>query len=573
MTDAKPDPKNIVLCADGTGNRGGETPDTNVYRMYQAVDLHLPPGQPQQITFYDNGVGTHTNKYWRALTGALGFGFRRNIKDLYEFLARNYEPGDSIYLFGFSRGAATVRALAGMLQNCGLIDKSGADCQLNGEFNYDVFVAMIDVAFDHYRQGTGEYFKQNTLVHEHVRVRFVGVWDTVSALGFPYHRLEGSRFEEILERPLLVWLARASDRLSNYIPWFAHDFYEYTANKTIDHVYHAIAIDDERKSFQPRVWNELTDNEDDSCQITQVWFTGMHSDVGGSYNLPGLAYETMHWMMLRAQHHGLKFSGDALEAAKDGANAHGKIHDSRDGLAGVYRYAPRYIDQLCKMQNSEIRKLKGEIQVHRSVLDRMRRPTDRYAPGYLPQKFAVVDSPLQPLAPGTPGSGELSDLHAKSANLKIIECSQASTWEEDQKKLNATVQARRRLYRVFADSFLLLGLFALYLWNSDQCDLASFAVIINPELPLWNLGISPENPMYQSVMGQLSEVLKYFLPAMLEPFGEEIVIKRPTILIPVVLFYYGLSRINRHWRNRTLSYSVEMREKILKCYRSSKPIN
>jgi uncharacterized protein (DUF2235 family) len=108
--------KNIILCADGTGNRGGETPDTNVYRMYHAVDLHKPERGQTQITFYDNGVGTSTNKYIRAVSGALGFDFGQNVRDLYEFLARNYNAGDIVYLFGFSRGAATVRAFGGYCQ-------------------------------------------------------------------------------------------------------------------------------------------------------------------------------------------------------------------------------------------------------------------------------------------------------------------------------------------------------------------------------------------------------------------------------------------------------------------------
>ncbi|MCB9504488.1 MAG: DUF2235 domain-containing protein, partial [Deferribacteres bacterium] len=111
--------KNIILCADGTGNKGGYSPDSNVYKMYKSVEIH-DEGNPQ-IKFYDNGVGTGDNKIWRALSGAFGFGFKRNVCDLYAFLARNYEPGDRIYLFGFSRGAATIRAFSGFLHACGLM--------------------------------------------------------------------------------------------------------------------------------------------------------------------------------------------------------------------------------------------------------------------------------------------------------------------------------------------------------------------------------------------------------------------------------------------------------------------
>ena len=112
--------KNIVLCSDGTGNKGGYTPDSNVYKIYKTIDIHNKG--KQQITFYDNGIGTETNKYVRAATGALGIGFKKNVCDLYTFLARNYEKGDDVYFFGFSRGASTVRACVGFIAACGLVD-------------------------------------------------------------------------------------------------------------------------------------------------------------------------------------------------------------------------------------------------------------------------------------------------------------------------------------------------------------------------------------------------------------------------------------------------------------------
>ena len=119
--------KNIVLCSDGTGNKGGSGNDTNVYKLYQAVDIH--DSKQPQVTFYENGVGTNVdgealkqNKFWRALSGAFGFGFEQHVRDLYEYLAMNYQPGDRIYLCGFSRGASIVRAFAGMLHSCGLLN-------------------------------------------------------------------------------------------------------------------------------------------------------------------------------------------------------------------------------------------------------------------------------------------------------------------------------------------------------------------------------------------------------------------------------------------------------------------
>ena len=118
--------RNIILCADGTGNKGGYTPDSNVFKTYNAVDIKANPNS--QITFYDNGVGTSANKYLKSLSGALGFGFQQNVRDLYIFLSKNYRgtenesDKDKVYIFGFSRGAATVRAFNGFVHDCGLIE-------------------------------------------------------------------------------------------------------------------------------------------------------------------------------------------------------------------------------------------------------------------------------------------------------------------------------------------------------------------------------------------------------------------------------------------------------------------
>ena len=113
--------KNIVLCSDGTGNTAIKARGTNVFKLYEAVDIQghkydqtLKP----QVAFYDDGVGTSRLTPLKLIGGAFGFGFRKNVKDLYTELAHVYEPGDHIYLFGFSRGAYTVRALSGMIEYC-----------------------------------------------------------------------------------------------------------------------------------------------------------------------------------------------------------------------------------------------------------------------------------------------------------------------------------------------------------------------------------------------------------------------------------------------------------------------
>jgi len=115
--------KTIVLLADGTGNSAAKLFKTNVWRVYQALDLADPPapGEPRQIAYYHNGVGTSVFKPLALLGGVFGVGLKRNVIDMYRFVCRNYEPDDRIFLFGFSRGAFTVRILASLLLREGIL--------------------------------------------------------------------------------------------------------------------------------------------------------------------------------------------------------------------------------------------------------------------------------------------------------------------------------------------------------------------------------------------------------------------------------------------------------------------
>ena len=112
--------KNIVLLSDGTGNSAKAVNKTNVWRLYKALDLT----EPAQVAFYDDGVGTSAFKPLKMLGGAFGLGLSLNVCNLYEFLCQNYEPGARIYLFGFSRGAFTVRLLTDFIIKCGILDRS-----------------------------------------------------------------------------------------------------------------------------------------------------------------------------------------------------------------------------------------------------------------------------------------------------------------------------------------------------------------------------------------------------------------------------------------------------------------
>src|SRR5210317_282795 len=168
--------KNIVIFSDGTGQEGGEGHNTNIYKIFNMLEDRTP----RQITFYDRGLGTG----WRKFSGnTMGAGISQNIKECYQFIFENYEsgkhgePNDQVYLFGFSRGAATVRSLSGFIHEFGILPKSRPE--------------LIDQAWDIYKIGNDAKRKKKTddfLLQHHnmwLRIKFLGVFDTVAALGVP----------------------------------------------------------------------------------------------------------------------------------------------------------------------------------------------------------------------------------------------------------------------------------------------------------------------------------------------------------------------------------------------------
>jgi len=422
--------KNIVLCADGTGHRGGYGRDTNVYKTYKAVDINSPG--VDQYTFYDQGVGTDKsdtskNKYRTALSGAFGFGFRSNVLHLYHFLARSYNPGDAIFLFGFSRGAATVRAFAGFINACGLVDRNHSSVQTNGAFDGDKFQELVEQAFECYQNNKNkaaqQKFKDQYAVKESIhapngdlKIKFVGVWDTVSALGF------SQDFSLLLK-----WIFSTAEKISNMIPWLAHDFYDYELNNSIENAYHALSIDDERTTFHPLVWNE----KNFTGHVEQVWFVGVHSNVGGGYPRTGLSDIALQWMQSKAQAHGLVLYQDQLTAIQDSANIYDKLYDSRDGVAIYYRYGPRNLIKLCD------NKLKGNIAIHLSAYKKIKELSDGYAPDSIPSSFDLVD-----IDPANPAAATV---------IRKVNAEQPAKWAALTSDMDEVIKKRKNLYRVFVE--------------------------------------------------------------------------------------------------------------------------
>jgi uncharacterized protein (DUF2235 family) len=274
-------PKRIFVCSDGTWNvpdpTDGSKP-TNVAKINRAI---LPVGWAgvQQLVFYDEGIGSQGFVDW-LVPGHTGIGLWRKALNGYRFIAENWAPGDEVYLFGFSRGAYTVRCLAGFLGAAGLLEES------------DWMGAWR--AFER-----GEWREPK----RPLPIKLVGVWDTVDALGLPIPVLRQ------LTRPRLRF------RDGELGPHVANGF-------------QALAIDEIRSAFVPMLW---TNDPAPGQRIEQVWFPGVHADCGGGYAEDGLADVALHWMIRRAEECGLSFDCD-YERREIHANPGQALHQERKGL-------------------------------------------------------------------------------------------------------------------------------------------------------------------------------------------------------------------------------------------------
>lgn len=307
--------KRLVVCLDGTWNApdNGDAP-TNVVKIMRAVRpsaTDAQGGTVNQVVFYDPGVGTG-GPIDKFTGGALGLGLDVNVRDGYRFLANNYEPGDEIYLFGFSRGAFTARSLAGFIGRVGLASKAR--------------LGTLKVLWDYYRAckpgqpAPPEPAKVTEALqfgHRDVRIRCVGVWDTVGALGVPGEALKGFNRKQF-------------------------QFHDVTLGQKIDVALHAVAIDEKRGPFAPTLWEPHSQGLGPGQVVEQVWFAGVHSNVGGSYADSGLSDLALEWMIRRvAATTELAFDpAFVAEQVSRTANIRGKLYESRTKLYTVSKMAP-----------------------------------------------------------------------------------------------------------------------------------------------------------------------------------------------------------------------------------------
>ena len=317
-------PKRIVICADGTWNRPEEDLSkdfpTNVLRMARAIKPVGSGKLPQQV-FYDWGVGSYHD---RAIGGATGRGLHKNILDDYRYLVQNYAPGDEIFLFGFSRGAYTVRSLCGLINNCGILKRPDA--------------RLIQAAFEHYKKPGDLYAPRGKKsvafrkAHSHPSrdVKFVGAWDTVGAMGIPFS-----------------FLGLLDDK---------DEFYDTKIGSNVRIARHALAIDELRADFEPTVWIPR-----ENLDLKQVWFAGAHSNVGGSYPPDSggwlLSDIALEWMMREAASAGLTLEPHLKQRLRPKATA--TLHESRRSYYRIKKKAFRPIDHG-----------NGKIIIHQSVKER-----------------------------------------------------------------------------------------------------------------------------------------------------------------------------------------------------------
>lgn len=365
-------PKNIVICCDGTGNEFGDN-NSNVVKLYSTLVVD----GDRQVGYYHPGVGTmgaptahnKISSAWSVVMGlAFGAGLLANVGDAYRYLMNVYEGGDQIYLFGFSRGAYTARALAGVLHMFGLLQPG----------NEGLIPYIIRIYARRTRRAAGmthtfevaEGFKA-TFCRD-CPLHFVGLWDTVSSVGW-------------------IW-----DPLR--LPYTAQ-------NPDMANGRHAVSIDERRCYFRDNLWGDPFKDQ----SIKQVWFAGVHSDIGGSYAAAesGLSQITLEWMLCEAVSLGLLVDPSKADQVLARVplttippptpappNPAQKTHDSLTAAWWILEFLPHsYYDPVAKKEKWRIplgarRVIPENSVLHQTVIEKLKVDPD-YRPPNLPKSSSV----------------------------------------------------------------------------------------------------------------------------------------------------------------------------------------
>ena len=376
-------PRNIALCFDGTWNSDDSASPTNVVKTSQALLPQTATGT-WQLGYYDRGVGT--GRFDRVRGGVVGLGLARNVELAYVWLSANYRPDDRLFLFGYSRGAYTARSLAGLLGLCGVPDPERcaaaglgvADVALQGMAIYRLLPGAdrSERAARHvetFAVTAGAAGRQGLpAAGPPCEVHFIGVWDTVGALGVP-----------------VTWL--------NWIGARRHRFHDVRLDRHIRNACHAVAIDEGRRPFAPSLW---TNRPAPGQTVEQLWFPGVHSDVGGGGPSTGLSDCALLWMWSRAHAAGLALWPHLVRAGL----APNELGPRGDSMSLVYRLWGRYDRPIGERKENGWPLVTGE-RVHYSTMRRLEaRQTSGYCYGTAGRTLLpAMERDLVRVAPPAPG--------------------------------------------------------------------------------------------------------------------------------------------------------------------------
>ena len=368
-------PKRIILCFDGTWNKLDDNTDesqdieTNVCRFYESVAPQSDHDGWAQQAWYDKGVGTRW--YERIRGGAFGRGLDKNILQGYAYLTQTYTEGDDIYLFGFSRGAYTARSLVGLIRNSGLVrrdhlpsvtlvNRSAKDIEglLNPLLEHD----LIEEAYDLYRtrdEGpdtpTAQSFRQS--YSKEVPIKFLGVWDTVGALGIPHDSFE--------------WFNKRK-----------YQFHDSQLSGIVEHAYHAAAVDEHRGPYKVTLWEPTEPVQN----MEQRWFIGAHSDVGGGYKDRRLSDIPLRWMQEKAMGVGLTLNRQMVPDITPSHYLEPEITDSYS----------KFVRGLWKLRHERYYRPIGRVAHSKEVVDPSVFQRIEHDPGYRPQNEGLLEQTEAP---------------------------------------------------------------------------------------------------------------------------------------------------------------------------------
>jgi uncharacterized protein (DUF2235 family) len=436
--------KNLVLCLDGTWNSDDGQEITNIVRIRDLVDPKFHEKDKDEVVtqrvYYDTGVGTGLRWADKFVGGVSGAGLEQNVRQAYRFLSQFYSPGIEIYIFGFSRGAFTARSVAGYIGAAGLLMPEF--CTHQNE----------EKAWSLYRTPPGDRYPSEIcelrrLTFPDVRIKCLGVFDTVGARGIPTELL----------------------KLRNRRRYGFHDV---TLGANVDHALHALAIDELRGPFGASVWQYP--NHKNNISVEQVWFPGVHANIGGGYPDSAMSDIALEWMLSRTEAKGLGLKlVDDWRLGFSLPNPLGTVYESRSVLYTASRIWPqvRVINQTVPKIKTRHRLSRlaphavplGE-SLHWSALNRwttsVSKPdaVQRYAPENM---IAAIDALFEPLSPK-----RLSIIGTEGRPLD---------WYRD-----ATDRAEFSALLPPAYQAKMTG--ALAIWNSAGVDMSSFLDTSRPHV-------------------------------------------------------------------------------------------